>query len=111
MFSYSIVCGGMQVPLAGSGVVPGGQHVPQDVICEGLQQEPSSAIPSLGFEQGVTQLPTPLSRTCPAGQPGAGHMPPKLSGEKSAGWPSGQRQTEMPPTVLPEGSGCVPLGH
>jgi len=102
----------MHVPDAGSGVVPGGQHVPQEVTCAGLQQAPSNVIPSLGFEQGVTQLPLPSSLTWPAAQFGGGHMPPKASVAKFAGrLELSQRQTDTPPVVAPEGSAWVPLGH
>ena len=55
----------MQVPFA-SGVVPGGQHMPQDVTCEGSQHAPSVVIPLVGSEQGVTHLL--LMRVCPFGQ-------------------------------------------
>jgi hypothetical protein len=98
--------GGRQVPLVGSGVVPGGQHTPQEVICEGLQQAPSIVIPSLGFEQGVTHLPPRL--ICPAAQPGGGQAlvvapPPErrvtVPGGSGAAFVPSQRQTEMPPSV------------
>jgi hypothetical protein len=100
----------MHVPLVGSGVVPGGQHVPHDVICAGLQQEPSIVMPSLGFEHGVTQALVGLSLTWPDGQAGGGHMPVKLSGEKFAGCPLLlQMQLLTPLTWF--GAGEVPEGQ
>jgi hypothetical protein len=77
--TYWIFGGALQVPVVGSGVVPGGQHVPQEVSCAGLQQAPSNVMPSLGSEQGVTHALVGLSLTCPAGHAGGGHIPTRLS--------------------------------
>ena len=57
MAGYCATCFGMQVPFAGSGIVPGGQHCPHNVTWLGSQHAPSIVMPSLGFEHGVTHLP------------------------------------------------------
>ena len=105
----------MQVPF-GSGVVPGGQHMPQEVICEGSQHAPSVVIPLVGSEQGVTQLP--LMRVCPFGQgtPVNGIGQGLASGlvvvltggtaTKPVFW---QMQTSAPGPVF--AAGADPLGH
>ena len=98
-------CRVTQVPLFGSGMVVGGQHSPQEVICAGLQQLPSKAIPWLGSEHGVTQSPTPPRRVCPAGQAGGGHMPNGAK-PKFAGWfVLSHRHNEIPFGI--RAPGCV----
>ena len=70
-------------------------------------------MPLVGSEHGVTQLPTPLSLTWPAGQFGGGHMPNSALEDRLATSlvvPS-QMQTGTPFTNLPEGSGCVVGGQ
>jgi hypothetical protein len=56
----------MQLPFAGFGVIPGGQHWPHAATMLGSQHLPSGVITSLELAQGATHLlPT---RTCPLGQ-------------------------------------------
>src|SRR5271166_2262071 len=54
--AYCVVCSGVQVPLARSATVPGGQHSPHAVTSAGLQQAPFGVLTSL-FEHGATHFP------------------------------------------------------
>ena len=68
----------MQVPFAGLGTIPAGQHWPHDVTMLGSQHVPSGVITSLELEHGVTHLPPKLIFPCGQGIPvnGIGQMEP-----------------------------------
>jgi hypothetical protein len=91
--------------------------LPHEVIFAGSQQLPSKVMPSLGLAHGVTQDPTPASRSCPLGQAGGpklgGHQPPSGGGaepEKFTSWLEPlQRQAEIPLRMV--APGCMPEGH
>ena len=89
MIAYCAICFGMQVPLEASGVVPGGQRVPQDETLLGSQQAPFCVMPSAGFEHGVTHWPPRLIWP-------VGHGIPVSGGGQAT--PSGL-VTDLTPTV------------
>src|ERR1700730_14309514 len=100
--------GGKQPPVFGSGVVPGGQHMPHDDICIGSQHLPSAVMPLVGSEHAVTHLP--LRSICPLPQPtidGGGQIPNRLSGPCIGVLVPSQRQT----VVFRPLTACVPGGQ